>query len=115
MRRTFRFLAASVALLVAGPALAQKDRGLELFVRPDKGYCIACHAVPASAGPVTRSNVGPALEGSRMRELGSPALHELLRDPTRARPDTIMPPFGKHRILEEREIDAVTEYLLALP
>jgi len=50
-----------------------------------------------------------------MRELGSAALHELLRDPTRGNPDTLMPPFGKHRILEEREIDRITEYLLALP
>jgi len=115
MRARFRFPVALAALMLALPALAQKDRGLELFVRPDKGYCIACHAVPPAAGPATRSNIGPALSGSRMRELGSPALHELLRDPTRASPDTIMPPFGKHRILEEREIDAVTEYLLALP
>jgi sulfur-oxidizing protein SoxX len=50
-----------------------------------------------------------------MRELGSERLHELLRDPTRANPDTSMPPFGRHHILDEREIDRVTEYLLALP
>ena len=115
MRAHLRILAGLAVLAVVPGALAQKDQGLELFVRPDKGYCIACHAVPPSAGPVTRSNVGPALTGSRMRELGSAGLHELLRDPTRANPDTVMPPFGKHRILEEREIDRVTEYLLALP
>jgi sulfur-oxidizing protein SoxX len=115
MRAPLRFLAAVAAVLLAPEALAQKDQGLELFIRPDKGYCIACHAVPTSAGPATRSNVGPALTGSRMRELGSAALHDMLRDPTRASPDTVMPPFGRHRILEEREIDRVTEYLLALP
>jgi len=115
MRAHLRILAGLAALAVVPGALAQKDQGLELFVRPDKGYCIACHAVPTSAGPATRSNVGPARTGSRMRELGSAGLHELLRDPTRANPDTVMPPFGKHRILEEREIDRVTEYLLALP
>ena len=99
----------------AGAAHAQKDQGLALFIRPDKGYCIACHQVPAQSGPATRSNVGPALSGARMRELGAPALRELLRDPTRANPDTVMPPFGKHHILDEREIGLVTEYLLALP
>jgi len=107
---------AGLAALALGPdALAQKDQGLELFVRPDKGYCISCHAVPPSSGPATRSNVGPALTGSRMRSLGAAALHDMLRDPTMANPDTVMPPFGKHRILDEREIDRLTEYLIALP
>src|ERR1700750_3298640 len=99
MRPHLRFLAGSAALLLAPQAIAQNDQGLELFIRPDKGYCIACHAVPASAGPATRSNVGPALSGARMREIGSSALHEMLRDPTRGNPDTVMPPFGRHRIL----------------
>lgn len=108
-------LFAGLAAAIAPAAHAQKDQGLEVFIRPDKGYCIACHQVPAQAGPVTRSNVGPALAGARMRELGSTRLHELLRDPTVAKPDTIMPPYGRHRILDEREIDRVTEYLLALP
>jgi sulfur-oxidizing protein SoxX len=115
MRIPSRTLAGFAGLALATAALAQKDQGLELFVRPDKGYCIACHALPESAGPVTRSNVGPALTGSRMRELGNSALHDLLRDPTQANPETLMPPFGRHRILEEREIDRVTEFLLALP
>jgi sulfur-oxidizing protein SoxX len=114
MRRATGLLAVLAAAIAPG-AHAQKDQGLELFIRPDKGYCIACHQVPAQAGPVTRSNVGPTLAGARMRELGSARLHELLRDPTRANPDTVMPPFGRHRILDEREIGLVTEYLLALP
>ena len=108
-------LLVALAAAIAPRAHAQKDQGLEIFIRPDKGYCIACHQVPAQAGPVTRSNVGPALAGARMRELGSDRLHELLRDPTRANPETVMPPFGKHHILDDREIDRVTEYLLALP
>lgn len=108
-------LLVALAAAIAPRAHAQKDQGLELFIRPDKGYCIACHQVPAQAGPMTRSNVGPALAGARMRELGSARLHELLRDPTLANPDTTMPPFGKHHILDDREIDRMTEYLLALP
>jgi sulfur-oxidizing protein SoxX len=112
-----RFLAglAAATLVPAAQAQGGGAAGLELFIRPDKGYCISCHQVPAGAGPETRSNVGPALAGARMRELGRAALAELLRDPMRANPDTVMPPFGRHRILDEREIGAVTEYLLALP
>jgi sulfur-oxidizing protein SoxX len=115
MRLPSRILAALAAVAMTPAVHAQREQGLALFVRPDKGYCVSCHQVPAQAGPVTRSNVGPALTGARMRELGRPALREMLRDPTRANPDTIMPPFGRHRILDDHEIDLVMEYLLALP
>jgi hypothetical protein len=32
-----------------------------------------------------------------------------------ANASTLMPPFGKHRILEPREIDRIVEFLHALP
>jgi sulfur-oxidizing protein SoxX len=115
MRLRSRILAGLAAAAIAPAVQAQKDQGLEIFIRPDKGYCIACHQVPAQSGPATRANVGPALAGARMRELGRDAIRGLLRDPTTANPDTVMPPFGRHRILDDREIDLVTEYLLALP
>ena len=71
--------------------------------------------MPAGAGPATRSDLGPKLEGARMRELGKARLREVIVDPTRANPDTVMPPFGRHRILDAREIDRLTEFLNALP
>jgi sulfur-oxidizing protein SoxX len=115
MRLRFLILAALSITAIAPAVQAQKGQGLELFIRPDKGYCIACHQVPVKAGPETRSNVGPALTGARMRTLGSKAIHELLQDPMRANPETVMPPYGRHHILDDHEIDLVTEYLLALP
>jgi sulfur-oxidizing protein SoxX len=110
-----RILAALAALAIAPAVQAQKDQALQIFVRPDKGHCVACHQVAGDAGPATRSNVGPVLSGARMRELGAAALRDLLQDPMRRNPDTVMPPYGKHHILDAREIDLVTEYLLALP
>jgi sulfur-oxidizing protein SoxX len=106
---------AAAAALTALPALAQEPRALDLFVRPDKGHCIACHQLPQGVGPATRADVGPRLEGARMRELGRDALKEIIDDPTRRNPDTVMPPFGRHRILEAREIDALGAFLHALP
>jgi sulfur-oxidizing protein SoxX len=88
---------------------------LDLFIRPEKGACIACHALPEGAGPATRGDLGPALAGARMRELGRPRLRELLQDPTRANANTLMPPYGRHRILERSEIDVLVEFLYALP
>lgn len=100
-------LALPVAVLAATPPPA--------FVQRDKGHCLACHQVPEGAGPASRSDVGPRLTGARMRELGQARLRELIEDPTRANPDTVMPPFGRHRILEPAEITRIVEYLHALP
>jgi len=108
-------LAALLLLLAAAAARAQTSSGLELFTSPAKGYCIACHQVPEGAGPATRSDLGPRLEGKRMRELGKARLRALVSDPTAANPDTVMPPFGRHRILSPAEIDRVVDYLDALP
>ena len=106
---------AGCLLALAMPALAQQPAALALFTRPDKGGCLACHQLPANAGPATRADVGPRLEGARMRALGRPALRSLLTDPMRANPDTVMPPYGRHRLLEPEEIERLVEFLHALP
>ncbi|MGZ5088644.1 MAG: c-type cytochrome [Usitatibacter sp.] len=111
-----RVAAAVLAIACAGAtAAAAQPSALELFVRPDKGDCIACHQLAQGVGPATRADVGPLLEGTRMRTLGKPALREALTDPTRANPDTVMPPYGRHRILDRAEIDRLVEFLVALP
>lgn len=109
-----RLLFALLPLAFAASA-QQLPPALELFVRADKGHCIACHQLPDGRGPATRADVGPRLEGSRMRALGKAALRERIEDPTSANPDTVMPPFGRHRILERAEIDQLVEFLHALP
>ena len=111
-----RFLAPAAWLLVlAMPAAAQQSQALELFTRTDKGGCSACHQLPAGIGPATRSDVGPRLEGARMRALGKAGVREVLVDPMRANPDTVMPPYGRHRLLEAGEIERLVEFLHALP
>ena len=113
-----RLAIATAALLAAAalPSWAQPPRPVpEAYARADKGHCGACHQLPAGLGAPTRSDLGPALAGARMRGLGAAALRALLDDPTRANPDTVMPPFGRHRILDKAEIDRLVEFLLALP
>jgi sulfur-oxidizing protein SoxX len=97
------------------PVCAQDVAGPQLFTRADKGHCIACHQVPAGAGPATRSDLGPALAGERMRLLGKPTLRMIIADPMRFNPATVMPPYGRHNILSEREIARLADYLHALP
>lgn len=97
----------------ATPLAAQEPDAAALFTRADKGHCAACHRlVPGDPSP--QADLGPALTGERMRTLGKAALREAIADPTIANPDTVMPPFGRHRILEPREIDRLVDYLLAL-
>jgi len=110
------FLLPLAAALALSPAFAQSPKAApEVFTAPDKGNCIACHQVPEGAGPRTRADLGPALDGTRMRSLGRTRLREIIEDPTRANPETVMPPFGRHRILAKAEIDRLVEYLHALP
>ena len=85
------------------------------FSRRDKGDCASCHQLPEGVGPATRADFGPRLEGARMRSLGRQGLRAAIADPTAANPDTVMPPFGRHRILEPAEIDRLVEFLHALP
>jgi sulfur-oxidizing protein SoxX len=109
-------LAPALALAAfALAARAQEPNALDLFVRADKGHCIACHQLPAGAGPESRNDVGPRLEGARMRSLGREALREILEDATRRNADTVMPPYGRHRLLDASEIGRLTEFLHALP
>jgi sulfur-oxidizing protein SoxX len=114
MRGAFR-LCATVTILAAGAAWGQASEGREMFVRRDLGNCIACHQVPEGAGPVVRANVGPRLDAAHLKGWDRDRLRKLLDDPMRANPGTVMPPYGRHRLLEPREIERVIDYLHALP
>jgi L-cysteine S-thiosulfotransferase len=107
--------AACLLAALCPPAAAQEPGALDLFVRADKGHCIACHQLPPGAGPETRNDVGSRLEGARMRELGREALKDILQDATRRNPESVMPPYGRHRLLDAEEIERLAEFLHALP
>jgi sulfur-oxidizing protein SoxX len=114
MRSRARLLAAATAF-TAVSAWGGAGEGRALFLDPGKGNCIACHQVPDGAGPAVRSNVGPRLDAARLKGWSRSGLRELLQDPMRANPNTVMPPYGRHRLLDAREIDSVIDYLHALP
>ena len=107
----FAFVAGIAFLPAAGAA----PSGVELFARADLGACAACHQLAPGAGPPSRADLGPRLGGARMRSLGKPAIRAVIVDPTVANPDTVMPPYGRHRILDAAEIDRLVDYLYALP
>jgi sulfur-oxidizing protein SoxX len=76
-----------------------------------KGNCLACHAI--EGGDMT-GNVGPPLAAMKARFPDKARLRAQIWDSTKANPNTIMPPFGRHQILTEKEIDQIVEYMYTL-
>jgi sulfur-oxidizing protein SoxX len=80
----------------------------------NKGNCLACHSAPTDERAVTLANMAPPLLMIRKRFPDRKMLRAQIWDPTLANPNTIMPPFGKHRILSAEEIDLIIDYLYTL-
>lgn len=109
--------AVGLALAAAAIASAEDHRieaGRALAHDFSKGNCLACHLAPADAKAVTKANIAPPLSMIRERFPYRQALRTQIWDPTERNPDTVMPPFGKHRILTDQEIELVIDYLYTL-
>lgn len=115
---TFSLAAASMLAALAAPAFADlkpdEAAGQSLAIDVAKGNCLACHAVPGDPRAVTSTDIGPPLVGIRGRFPQRERLREQLRDPMQFNADTVMPPFGKHGILTDEEIDRIVDYLYTL-
>jgi len=98
-------------------ALDHAIEGWCLMINPGKGNCLACHFLSIAGqieGLVPAGNIGPILENISEKYPDQFELIELLNDPVTRFPDTIKPPYGKHRILTEIEIEAVVAFLSGL-
>jgi L-cysteine S-thiosulfotransferase len=91
----------------AGDAAAGKAVAMDRA----KGNCIACHMIPGGDSPGT---IGPALVGMQGRYPTLDKLHAQIYDPTVANHMSAMPPFGKNRILTEKELNDVTAFVWSL-
>ncbi len=94
-------------------ALSQANAidGRQLFIDPRKGNCATCHPIDVNTRISEKLKVGPDLAGIKMRLPDRAQLRAAIWDMSDKNPNTIMPPYGKHRILTEAEIDAVVRYL----
>ena len=72
------------------------------------GNCLACHMIPGGNLP---GNIGPPLLAMKARFPNKADLRAQIWDATEKNPNTIMPPFGKHGVLTEKQIDQVTNYI----
>ena len=85
--------------------------GRAIFLDARKGNCAACHQVRGDPAVSGKSRLGPDLTGNNARFPDRSQLRAAIWDLSAKLPGTIMPPYGKHRILTEGEIDALVRYL----
>jgi sulfur-oxidizing protein SoxX len=85
--------------------------GRQLAFEVAKGNCLACHKFPEDPRANTLANIGPPLLAIRSRFPDRAQLRGRLWDPMQTNPNTVMPPFGKHRILSSDEIELIIDYL----
>ena len=86
-------------------------QGKKVAFDKKKGNCLSCHAIAGGNAP---GNIGPPLVAMKSRFPDKSALRAQIYDATVRNPGTAMPPFGKHNILSDKEIDLVTEYIHSL-
>jgi L-cysteine S-thiosulfotransferase len=110
--------ALAAALLIgvaafASPANSQSAaaEGQKLAFDRGKGNCLTCHEIKGGDFPGT---VGPALKDIKSKYPDRNELVAIVSDETKRNPQTVMPPFGRNRILTEKEIDAVVDFLQTL-
>ncbi len=90
------------------------DLGRILAISSQKGNCIACHSIPNDKEVITLANIGPPLVAVKQRFPSRKALVNQIWDPTLLNPNSVMPPFGKHKILSEADIQLIVDYLYSL-
>ena len=87
------------------------EQGRVLAFERRKGNCLACHLID---GGELSGNYGPPLVMMKARFPDRDILRAQIWDASIRMPLTRMPPFGRHRILSEDEIDLVVDFILTL-
>jgi L-cysteine S-thiosulfotransferase len=113
LRKSAAVLALLAGAAVASPALAQSAaaEGQKLAFDRGKGNCLTCHVIKGGEYPGT---LGPELTDIKSKYPNRDELIAIVTDETKRNPQTVMPPFGRNRILTEKEINAVVDFLQTL-
>ena len=101
------------AAVFTGPTRAQSGaaEGQKIAFDRGKGNCLTCHDIRGGDLPGT---IGPPLKDIKSKYPDRNDLIAIVTDETTRNPQTVMPPFGRNRILNEQEINAVVDFLQTL-
>jgi len=103
-----------IASVAAATEATMKMEGRKIVFDRKKGNCLSCHAIPNDPKAESAGNIAPPFIMMKARYPDRAKLRAQIWNSTQANPRTAMPPFGKHRILTEQEIDQVVEYIQSL-
>ena len=95
----------------AAHAQSAAAEGQKIAFDRSKGNCLTCHEIKGGDLPGT---IGPPLKDIKSKYPDRSELVAILTDETKRNPQTVMPPFGRNRILTEQEINAVVDFLQTL-
>ena len=110
------FVTGGALLLPATQSAAEEaqsavELGKALAFDRKKGNCLACHMM---AGGNLAGNIGPVLIAMKVRFPDKAELRAQIWDSSVKNRGSVMPPFGRHRMLTEEEIDLITDYVHTL-
>lgn len=104
-------LLVSILAVLSNTVFAVEMDGKKIAFDRKKGNCLACHAMGDGDMP---GNIGPALIIMKQRFPDRAILKAQIWDATVRNSMSIMPPFGKHHILSNTEIEKIIDYLYTL-
>lgn len=117
-RKRAAVISGLLAALMATGAMAQgakkEESGKDISYNRSKGNCLACHGFPTLPDAEQTGNSGPPLIAMQARFPDKAVLRAKIWDATASNPTSVMPPFGKHQLLTEQEIDKVVDFIHGL-
>ena len=103
---------------ISGQTFAGDDKkassismGNDLAFNRKKGNCLACHQIKGGSLP---GNSGPPLILMKTRFPDRAVLRDQIADASKKNPQSVMPPFGRHGILSDKEIDHIVDFIYSL-
>lgn len=107
-------IVAGALVAVSAAQATTPDRvaaGKSLTMERSKGNCLACHRIEDGELPGT---IGPPLVAMKLRFPERAQLTQQICDATIRNPDSRMPPFCRHRILTQEQVELIVDYLYTL-
>ena len=100
-----------VSQLVWASGESRIEQGKTLAFERSKGNCLACHRIENGELPGT---LGPPLLAMKLRFPEREDLKRQICDATIRQANSRMPPFCRHGILTEEEVELIVDYLYTL-
>ncbi|UCB56323.1 MAG: sulfur oxidation c-type cytochrome SoxX [Thiotrichales bacterium] len=87
------------------------EKGKKVAFDRKKGNCLACHQIE---GGSLAGNIGPPLVAMKARFPDYDKMKAQIADARVNNPNTIMIPFGPHKVLSAEEIELVSQFIYTL-